>query len=70
MYWLVNSIKLFVAQNFEVIGNKFNLVGTCTSENYVQKWIIKLCYLIVSSDVQLRLHILWVMDKTMPFFYK
>jgi hypothetical protein len=29
-------------QNFEVIYDKFNAVGVCTSRNYKQKWITTL----------------------------
>jgi hypothetical protein len=27
-------------QNFEVLSNKFNIMGICTSESYAQEWIL------------------------------
>jgi hypothetical protein len=33
--------NMVAVQNFEVISDKFNVVGICTSEDYVQKWTTK-----------------------------
>jgi alpha-tubulin suppressor-like RCC1 family protein len=35
--------NMVIVRNFEVISNNFNIVGLCTGEYYVHKWITVLC---------------------------
>jgi len=36
--YMLAITNMATVQNFEVISDKFNLVGICTTGNYVQKW--------------------------------